>query len=201
MRDSSRLTVDGLRPSRAAIVRIDSPAVRPRPISSRSANDRQRPFKSRPRRGRTPPATVIGTASAHNHGYVRELGAADMIDYHEGGWTAAVQALVPGGADAVLEAYGGRTKLQAPRALRDGGRIVWITGDPPPQLDRGIVGANVHGLPRRDTLEALADLTDRGQLQLPVQQVYELGDAAAAQERVADGHVRGKLVIEIPLKD
>jgi hypothetical protein len=56
-------------------------------------------------------------------------------------------------------------------------------------------------LPRRDTLEALADVNDRGQLQLPVQQVYELRDAAAAHERVAEGHVRGKLVIEIPLDD
>lgn len=146
-------------------------------------------------------ATVIGTASAHNHGYVRELGAAEVIDYNTGDWTAAVQALVPGGADALLEAYGGETKQQAPRALRDGGRIVWITGDPPPQLDRGIVGANVHGLPRRDTLEALTDLIDRGRLQLPVQQVYELRDAAAAHDRVADGHVRGKLVIEVALED
>jgi NADPH:quinone reductase-like Zn-dependent oxidoreductase len=143
-------------------------------------------------------ATVIGTASAHNHGYVRELGAAEVIDYRAGDWTAAVRAVVPGGADAVLEAYGGETKLQAPRALRDGGRIVWITGEPAPQLDRGIVGADVHGLPRRDTLDMLTDLIDRGQLRLPVQQVYGLRDAATAHERVADGHVRGKLVIEIP---
>ena len=90
-----------------------------------------------------------------------------FLDNHAGDWTAAVRALVPGGADAVLEAYGGETKLQAPRALRDGGRIVWITGEPAPQLDRGIVGANVHGLPRRDTLEALTDLIDRGQLRPP----------------------------------
>ena len=36
----SRLTVEGGRFSAAAIVRIESPAARPREISSRSANDR-----------------------------------------------------------------------------------------------------------------------------------------------------------------
>ncbi len=36
--------------------RIDSPRALASAISSRSANDKQRPFRSRPRRGRTPPA-------------------------------------------------------------------------------------------------------------------------------------------------
>jgi hypothetical protein len=36
---TSRLTVDGARPKRAAIVRSDSPLAKPREISSRSAND------------------------------------------------------------------------------------------------------------------------------------------------------------------
>jgi len=48
--------VDGERPSRRAIERIDSPAARASAISSRSAKVTHRPFRSRPRRGRTPPA-------------------------------------------------------------------------------------------------------------------------------------------------
>jgi hypothetical protein len=50
--------VDGLRPSRRAIARIDSPPARATAISSRSENVRQRPFRSRPRRERTPPAAT-----------------------------------------------------------------------------------------------------------------------------------------------
>ena len=58
LRASSRLTVDGLRPNRAAIARIDSPPARPTAISSRSANVKQRPFRSRPRRGRIPLSAI-----------------------------------------------------------------------------------------------------------------------------------------------
>ena len=58
LRASSRLTVDGLRPNRPAIARIDSPPARPTAISSRSANVKQRPFRSRPRRGRIPLSAI-----------------------------------------------------------------------------------------------------------------------------------------------
>jgi hypothetical protein len=55
LRRSSREIVDGERPRRRAIARIVSPRARASAISSRSANDRQRPLRLRPRRGRTPP--------------------------------------------------------------------------------------------------------------------------------------------------
>ena len=42
-----RLIVDGLRPSRLAIARIDSPPARASPISSRSANVKHRPIRLR----------------------------------------------------------------------------------------------------------------------------------------------------------
>jgi NADPH2:quinone reductase len=142
-------------------------------------------------------ATVLGTASARNHDYVRGLGAADVVDYAAGDWVAAVRERVDTGADALLEAVGGETKRQAPKALRDGGRLVWITGDPAPRLERGISGAEVHGLPRRDTLDALAALIEARRLRLPIEHVYPLTEAAAAHNRVATGHVRGKLVIDL----
>ena len=57
-RVSSLDTVDGARPIRLAIARTDSPAATPTAISSRSANDRYRPCRFRPRRGLTPPAAA-----------------------------------------------------------------------------------------------------------------------------------------------
>ena len=54
---TSRLTVDGARPSRAAIARSDSPAASPTAISSRSATDRYRPL-ARPRPVRLHPARL-----------------------------------------------------------------------------------------------------------------------------------------------
>jgi hypothetical protein len=58
LRPSSREIVDGARPRRRAIDPIVSPPAVASAISSRSANVRQRPFRSRPRRGRTPPHAV-----------------------------------------------------------------------------------------------------------------------------------------------
>jgi transposase len=58
LRESSRLTVDGLRPSHRAIERIDSPPARATAISSRSENVKHRPFRPRPRRGRIRPSAA-----------------------------------------------------------------------------------------------------------------------------------------------
>jgi NADPH:quinone reductase-like Zn-dependent oxidoreductase len=90
-------------------------------------------------------------------------------------------------------------KRRSPELLRDGGRLVWITGDDQagPPMERMIAGAYSGGIPRRDTLEAIAAFVDAGILRLNVEHVYPLKDAASAQQRVVEGHVRGKLVIDV----
>jgi NADPH:quinone reductase-like Zn-dependent oxidoreductase len=144
-------------------------------------------------------ARVLGTASAPNEAYVRSLGAEAFVDYRSGDWVAGVKAIFPDGADVVLTCRGGETKRRSPEVLRDGGRLVWITGEdkPGPPMERLIAGSYSGGMPRRDTLDALTALIDAGRLRLPVAQAYPLLDAAAAQLRVAEGHVQGKLVIDV----
>jgi D-arabinose 1-dehydrogenase-like Zn-dependent alcohol dehydrogenase len=77
--------------------------------------------------------------------------------------------------------------------------MAWMTGDDQagPPMERMIAGAYSGGIPRRDTLEAIAGLIDAGALRASVEQVYPLEDAASAQQRAAEGHVRGKLVIDV----
>jgi len=144
-------------------------------------------------------ARVLGTASAANEDHVRGLGAEWFVDYRGSDWVEAVRELHPDGVDVVLTCVGGETKRRAPTVLRDGGRLVWITGEDKagPPMERLIAGSYSGGMPRRDTLEALSALVDARKLRLPVQAVYPLDAAADAQLRVADGHVRGKLVIEV----
>lgn len=144
-------------------------------------------------------AQVVGTASARNEDYVLGLGAEFFVDYGTGEWTELVRKHVPDGVDALFTCVAGETKRRGPEVIRDGGRMVWISGDEPdgPPMGRGIAGTLVHGLPRTDTLDALTALIDADRLRLHVDEVYPLADAAAAQIRVAEGHVRGKLVIEI----
>ncbi|MBG6192433.1 hypothetical protein IWX64_003405 [Arthrobacter sp. CAN_A212] len=58
MRFSSLETVEADTSMTAAIRRNDWPWARKTAISSRCAKDKHRPFKSLPRRGRTPPASA-----------------------------------------------------------------------------------------------------------------------------------------------
>jgi NADPH:quinone reductase-like Zn-dependent oxidoreductase len=146
-------------------------------------------------------ARVLAIAGARNEPYVRSLGAAGFVDYRAGDWAQAVRQRFPDGVDVVLNCWGGEMKARSPEIVRDGGRMVWITGDEPagPPMQRLIAGAYSGGLPRRDTLSAIAALVDAGRLRLPVDQVYPLEDAAIAQQRAGAGHVRGKLVIDLGL--
>lgn len=144
-------------------------------------------------------AHVIATASGRNREYLESLGAETVVDYTAGDWVEAVRALHPGGVDAVLTCRDGETKRRAPEVLHDRGRLVWMTGNDQagPPMERGITGSYLGGTPSRATLEALADEVDSGRMRPTVQDVYVLTEARAAQIRVAEGHVRGKLVISV----
>jgi NADPH:quinone reductase-like Zn-dependent oxidoreductase len=114
-------------------------------------------------------------------------------------WAEAVRRLFPDGVNAVLSTRGGETKHRSPDVIADGGRLVWISGEEKagPPMERMIAGGYVGGMPRRDTLDSLTKLIEAGRLRLPIERLYSLKDAGAAQQRVAAGHVRGKLVIDV----
>ena len=144
-------------------------------------------------------ARVIATASEKNHDFLRSLGAAEVIDYRKDDWVGAVRKAVPQGVDACLTCIAGETKQQCVGAVRDGGRLVWISGEEPlgPPMQRMISGAYSWGRPDPRVLDALAALSDQGKLTVPVEDVVPLRDASKAHERVDAGHGRGKLVIDI----
>ena len=65
-------------------------------------------------------ATVHGTASAHKHGRIRELGVDHAHDYRSRGWDRGLA----GSFDLVLDAVGGASFRRSYRLLRPGGRLV-----------------------------------------------------------------------------
>jgi NADPH:quinone reductase-like Zn-dependent oxidoreductase len=144
-------------------------------------------------------ARVIATASQNNHEYLRHLGAAEVIDYTTEDFVQALRAHHPDGIDAVLSCFGGETKQRSPQVLRDGGRLVWITGDEQagPPMERFIQGGYQGGIPDRRVLSALAQLFEAKRLSVWIDGVFPLEQAALAHERVETGHVRGKLVVQV----
>jgi NADPH:quinone reductase-like Zn-dependent oxidoreductase len=142
-------------------------------------------------------ASVIAQTSAANAGYVRELGAADWVDYNDPDWVGDARTKADGaGVDAVLDLVGGDTFTAAMRALRPGGRAAGIVNRPAEVPD----GASAHfyvGKAESWRLAALAKLFDDGSVQAHIDSVMPLEQVRTALEKVERGHMRGKLVLRI----
>jgi NADPH:quinone reductase-like Zn-dependent oxidoreductase len=139
-------------------------------------------------------ATIITTASAANHDYVRGLGADRAIDYRTEDFTAVVS-----GCDVVFDTVGGEVRAGCYKVLTPGGRLVWIAPAPagftPGRDDVQTLRPDV----RRDRahLERMLALLEAGAVWPPQITRYPLAEAAAAH-RVSEGrHLRGKLVLEM----
>jgi NADPH:quinone reductase-like Zn-dependent oxidoreductase len=134
-------------------------------------------------------AHVIGTASPRNHGFLKDAGAAEVLDYSEGPISGQLSEPV----DAVLDLVGGDTLADAPKQVRDPARIVSVV-DP---AVRDLGGRYVFVRPDQHDLEELARMADAGQLRVPIAKAFPLEELAAAQRLVAGGHVRGKVVVTV----
>jgi NADPH:quinone reductase-like Zn-dependent oxidoreductase len=137
-------------------------------------------------------ARVIATAGPANQDYLASLGATATV-YGEG-LVERVQALAPGGVDAVFD-LAGKGALEDSIALRGGTeRIVTIADFGARQL--GIIFSQ--GSQERSTvrLAALAQDAAAGKVVTTVT-AYPLDQAATAQQVSDAGHVRGKLVLTV----
>ncbi|MDH6577340.1 NADP-dependent oxidoreductase [Kitasatospora sp. MAP5-34] len=136
-------------------------------------------------------ARVIGTAGAHNHDYLRTLGA-EPVTYGEG-LADRVRALAPDGVDAVLDLIGGEALQASPALLAPSGRIASVA-------DGAVLALGGHYVfvrPDAAELAALTDLAEEGRLQVEVAATFPLHQAADAQRLNAQGHTRGKIVITV----
>ena len=139
-------------------------------------------------------ATVITTASARNHDYVKSLGADRVIDYNAQDFSKAA-----GDCDVVFDTVGGEVQVRSYDVLKPGGRLVWIAAAPagfqPSRKDVQVLRPNVAR--DRAHLERMLALYDQGAVWPPNITRYKLVDAAEAH-RVSEGrHLQGKLVLEV----
>ena len=139
-------------------------------------------------------ATVITTASARNHDYVRRLGADRVIDYNKEDFSKTVS-----GCDVVFDTVGGDVQVRSYPVLKPGGRLVWISAAPagfqPTRMDVRVLRPGVAR--DRAHLERMLALLDAGAVSPPAITRFKLADAAEAH-RISEGrHLQGKLVFEI----
>lgn len=142
-------------------------------------------------------AEVIATCSAAKEGLARELGADRTIDYAKGDPFAGERGL-----DVVLNAVRGAPLAPMRAALRPGGVLLTVTGDPITD-----VGARLGNLVSRvktvsfyvqssgEILGGLAGLLEAGRVRPVVERTYRWDELADAHRRVETGRVAGKLAV------
>jgi NADPH:quinone reductase-like Zn-dependent oxidoreductase len=139
-------------------------------------------------------ATVIATASASNHPYVRSLGADQVIDYN----TEDFSAIGPI-CDVVFDTVGGGVRTGCYAVLKLGGKLVWIAPAPegfsPTRNDVQTLRPNV--VRDRAHLERMLGLFNAGAIRPPTIVQYKLADATEAHRVSEARHLQGKLVLEI----
>jgi NADPH:quinone reductase-like Zn-dependent oxidoreductase len=140
-------------------------------------------------------ATVITTASANNHDYVRRLGADRVIDYSKEDFAARLAK----SCDVVFDTVGGSVRADCYTVLKPGGRLVWIAQGPegfkPPRNDVETLRPEV--LRDRAHLERMVELFTAGAVTPPAMTRYKLADAAEAHRVSESRHLQGKLVFVV----
>ncbi len=140
-------------------------------------------------------AHVITTTSAPKHGFVRRLGADEVIDYRTVDFTDVVHDV-----DVVLDTVGGGYGPRSLTSLRPGGMFVTVVERTDAALQArteaaGMRFAGVTVEPDYAGLEALARLVDSGQVRPSVEHDLPLADAAKAHELIEAGRSQGKIVL------
>ena len=139
-------------------------------------------------------AKVITTASAHNHDYIRGLGADEIIDYNAVDFTTVLSDI-----DAVFDTAGGEVADRSFQVLRPGGRAAFIASGPTaPTPERSDVTGLRPAVGRdRPHLERVLEMHAAGAIKVPDVTLYSLSDVVEAHKVSEARHLKGKLVFKI----
>ena len=145
-------------------------------------------------------AQVIATGSGlEGVELVREMGADAAVDGKHEDVAEAARRLVPDGVDAILALAGGDALERALDALRSDGRLAYPNGiEPEPKKRRGVEFIPYDAISGVREFERLNRAVEAAaKLKVPIAETFPLARAAKAHERLAEGHVLGKMVLRI----
>lgn len=143
-------------------------------------------------------AHVTATASAANASWLRELGAHVVIDHRTTRFDEVVADV-----DVVIDLLGDEgTVRRSLGVLRAGGLLVVVPSDGwPGSADEaarsGVRATRFAVVPDGVALGTIARLLDSGAIQVYVDDVFDLQDAADAHRHLETRRTRGKLVLQV----
>jgi NADPH:quinone reductase-like Zn-dependent oxidoreductase len=143
---------------------------------------------------------VIATCSGNNVGWLRELGANEVVDYTTVDFEDAVPQV-----DVVIDLIGNvqaDTGTRSLKVLRPGGLIINAPTGSWPTFTEDAAAAGVRATsykvsPDGATLSVISRLIASGDVRVHIDQVFDLEDAAEAHRSIEEGHTRGKLVLKV----
>jgi NADPH:quinone reductase-like Zn-dependent oxidoreductase len=142
---------------------------------------------------------VIATAISEDDQYVRDLGAAEVVDYRTVDTVAETLRRYPEGIDAVVNsALPGTALVKVSHAIRPGGRLINVAfpSPEPSMFDRAdLTVETVFSNARPGDLDQLAAQAMAGALPSTISRRFTLEEAPGAYTELVHAHVRGKFLV------
>jgi NADPH:quinone reductase-like Zn-dependent oxidoreductase len=124
------------------------------------------------------------------------LGVAFDAKHHD--VNPVLEEFAPEGLAAVLAFTGGPVLDACVDRVRQGGRVIHPNGvEPAPKHRSGVEIVSYDADPSPEAFKRLNDAIEEAKLKVPITASFPLDQAAKAHERLASGHVIGKLVLQV----
>lgn len=137
-------------------------------------------------------AKIIGLASERNHNWLVRHGALP-IAYGQG-MAARIREAAGGKVDAFIDTYGhGYVDLALGLGVKPE-RIDTIIDFEAAEKYHTLTAGNAQGA-KAEVLAELANLIDKGRLEVPIARVYKLEDVRTAYQELEQRHTHGKIVL------
>jgi NADPH2:quinone reductase len=108
------------------------------------------------------------------------------------------EKFAPDGLAGVIAFAGGKALEACVERVRPGGRVVYPNGvEPAPKKRRGIEVLSYDAEGGREQFKRLNDAIEKCRLKVVISSKFRLKDAARAHQRLASGHVIGKIVLDV----
>jgi NADPH:quinone reductase-like Zn-dependent oxidoreductase len=139
-------------------------------------------------------ATVLTTVSGADLDFARQLGADQAIDYRAQRFETIARDI-----DLVFDLVGGDTQERSWAVLKPGGILVSTLGQPPQEKarQRRAAGIGYMAQPSAQQLAEIGKLIDSGKVRPVIAATFPLVAAPQAEQRQEQGHVHGKIVLEL----
>jgi len=139
-------------------------------------------------------ATVCTTVSAKDEGFVRSLGADEVVDYKSERFEDTLHDV-----DLVFDLVAGDTQERSWAVLKDGGTLISTLAKPSEAKAREHHARAEHYLAHPDgpELTEISALIDSGKVKPHIDATYPLEQAAEALRRIEGQHIQGKVVLRV----